>query len=77
MTLSADDLALLVSLGKKQQEQLTADQRAGNEAKMAELMTDPEKMKEAGEGQKALFDTADANKNGVLTLEEFQAMAKL
>ena len=76
MTLSAEDLATLVAIDKKQRAKLTEEQNASNKAKLAELMTDQEKMAEAVATHQELIAAADADGDGKLNLDEWKAYTK-
>ena len=72
MSLSAEDLAKMIEIDKKNRAKLTEEQNASNKAKLAELMADQEKMQAAMASQTEIFAAADKDGDGKLNWEEYQ-----
>ena len=74
--LEGDDFTRMVELTKEMRKQLTDDQNKENDAKEIELFSNPESMQEMLAEHNANFEAADADKDGVLDLNEFLEFCK-
>ena len=73
MPLEGADLEKAIDMGVSRGKLLTPEQRASNKAKLAELMANPEALAELMDGGKTRFEAADADGDGRLNLDEWNA----